>query len=126
MLCTPDRSPRSAVPPAPAGVQHHFSREKRGQAVNSPSEIRQQWGHSDFQAAVQAQIEPLPLTASDKTLLATIGLPVSPKEALTLQLRFESIVIRHQPHGVRLLRDTDIEKGPLYLCTGSSRPNLDS
>ena len=94
--------------------------------MNSLSEIRQQWGNSDFQTADQAQIEPLPLTPADKTLLSTIGLPVSPKEALTLQLRFESIFIRHQPHGVRLLKDTDLEKRTLYLWPGSSRPNLDS
>jgi len=93
--------------------------------VNSLSEIRREWGDSDFQIADLAQIEPLPLTAADKTLLATIGLPVSPKKALTLNLRFASVFIRHQPHGVRLLKDTDMEKGPLHPSPGS-RPNLDS
>jgi hypothetical protein len=107
-------------------AQRHLSREKRGQAMNSLSDIRRQWGDSDFQTADWAQIEPLPLAAEDKTLLATIGLPVSPKEALTLYLRFENVFIRHQPHAVRLLKDTDIEKGPLHLCPASSRPNLDS
>jgi SUKH-4 immunity protein len=93
--------------------------------VNSLSEIRREWGDSDFQTADLAQIEPLPLTAADKTLLATIGLPVSPKKALTLNLRFENVFIRHQPRGVRLLKDTDLEKGPLQLSAGS-RPHLDS
>src|SRR5262245_13915301 len=90
----------------------HLSHEKRGRAVNSLSEIRRECGDSDFQTADLAQIEPLPLTAADKTLLASIGLPVSPKKALTLNLRFASVFIRHQPHGVRLLKDTDMEKGP--------------
>ena len=93
--------------------------------MDSLSEIRQQWGDSDFQSADRAQIEPLPLAAADKTLLATIGLPVSPRAALTLYLRFENVFIHHQPHGVRLLKDTDMEKGPLHLSTGS-RPNLHS
>jgi hypothetical protein len=93
--------------------------------VNSLSEIRRQWGDSDFQTADRAQIEPLPLAAADKTLLATIGLPASPREALTLYLRFENVFIRHQPHGVRLLKDTDVEKGPLHLSPGSM-PNLHS
>lgn len=94
--------------------------------MNSFGEIRREWGESDFQTPDPAQIEPLPLTAADKTVLATIGLPVSPKEALTLQLRFESVFIHHQPHAVRLLKDTDIEKGPLNVFPGSGRPNLDS
>jgi hypothetical protein len=53
---------------------------KRGQAVNSLDEARREWGDGDFQTADLSQIEPLPLSAADKALLATIGLPVSPKK----------------------------------------------
>jgi len=104
----------------------HLSSWGEDGPVNSFGEIRLEWGDSDFRTADLAQIGLLPLMAADKTLLATTGLPVSPKKALTLHLRFESIFIDHQPHAVRALRDTDIEKGPLYLPFPGSRPNLDS
>jgi hypothetical protein len=93
--------------------------------LSSVEDIRRKWGNGDFQTADPAQIEPLPLTTGDKALLAAIGLPVSPKEALTLHLRFESVFIRHQLHAVRLLKDTDIEKRSLDTPATSPPPHLD-
>ena len=84
------------------------------------SVLRNGWGASHFVTAPEERLAPLPLSDADHEFLATIGLPVGPEAALHLELRFESVDIRHAPTKVGLLSETEFEPSRFYPLTGDT------
>jgi hypothetical protein len=89
-----------------------------------PETIRSRWGPAHFHVVPADRLASLPLRPADAELLRDIGLPTTPAEALTLNLRFETVRIQHQPQSARSLVDAPIERGPHFPRTGV--PEIDS
>ena len=92
--------------------------------MDSLSNLRDAWGGSHFVTAPGPQLARLELSASDRELLARVGLPVAPASALHLELRFESVDIHHRPADIGLLSETNFRPSRFYPRTGD--PDVDA
>lgn len=85
--------------------------------------IRGAWGESHFVQVPEHQLQRLNLSPSDSALLGGVGLPISPAASLRLQLRFETVDLRHTPEAVGRLAETNFQRTRFYPLTGD--PDVD-
>ncbi len=82
--------------------------------------LRDGWGAHHFVTAPRDRLARLPLSDKDRELLAGVGLPVGPASALHLELRFESVDLRHWPTQLELLSETGFQRSRFYPLTGDA------
>jgi hypothetical protein len=87
----------------------------------TPEAIKKRWGEEHFKVAPAKLVDACPLREEDAKLLKEIGLPTGPREALVLQLRFETVNIKHQPTRLRLPINAGLEKSKHYPKTGHAQ-----
>ena len=80
--------------------------------------LRARWGARHFQRAPAKLIDKLPLHDADKTILTEIGLPVGPRTALKLSLRFENVNILHEPLKIKPASAAGFKKARKFPRTG--------
>lgn len=80
--------------------------------------VKNRWGSSDFEPSPAELVASLPLRTEAADILRQVGLPIGPEKALLLYLRWENVQINHQPRHLRLLVDTNLERGPHFPKSG--------
>ncbi len=82
-------------------------------------EIPAAWGKRHFKRPTAATLKNLPLREEDRNILRTVGLPVGPERALTLNFRWFEGQVVHTPQTLRLLFPPDAKKPAHYPRTGN-------
>jgi len=88
--------------------------------MSNPVSIRDRWGSGHFEPSPVACLTQLPISHSDAKILEEVGLPVTPRKALALFLRYENVNIVHEPKQVVPLIDRAVEKSAHFPRTGHS------